>query len=621
MKKLILLSAIIFYVLFYSAAYPQKEKSSGNEKKGADSVFTDKSAQLALETAQKSYNDALKSRDKGKEAKALFDIGINFKRLLIYDKASEYLTKSLALFEELNDNKKIAVALLNMGDLYRSIGEFNLAKKYTQRALGIFEKEKNKRGIARSSDRLASIYYETCPGNIKDIDTAFTYVKQAIEIGNTIGDDTLICSSKNILGASYCIVKKYDLAIAELSSALDFAQKKNILEDVPLIKINIAYAYFSLKDYSKAIEYSLSAYKYAAEKKILPYIDMSTLCLYRSNYALGNYKDAYDYLLLYNDNRWRLFEENRMNQIRAVQIKYDTERKEIELENQKRTAFLWTLIFIGLLFAVASIAGLFIYKNLLMKKKNLELEKKNALISEQNEKLTELNATKDKLFSIIGHDLKNPYQSLLGFSNILIQDYQELSEKEIKEFVGYIFEASDMGNRLLQNLLDWSRSETGRIKYEPELFNLKGIIGDSIVLSANTAKQKEITILTDVPDNLTVFCDKNMIYTVIRNLVSNAIKFSYRGGTVKIDSSQSDSIVEIKVSDRGVGMNDILIEDLFKIEKRITKDGTENEKGTGLGLFLCKEFIEKNKGDIKVESTPGVGSSFIFTLPSKPVPY
>ena len=612
MNKKLLITAVLLSILSPVYLFSQVTDSVI-----ANIILKDNATQKSIDSLQKVYEDAKEKRDKYAEAKALLNIGHGWKKLQVYDKANDYLTKALEIFEILRDNKKIAGTLLTLGDLFRSIGEFDLSVDYSKRALALYEKESDKEGIAMTCDRIASAYYETSPYRDKHIDSTFTYVSKALLIARAINDNEISCSSMNVLGSAYNVLKKYDLAIAHLKDALQFATEKNIVNDIPLIQINIAFSYYYKKDYEKAIEYALPAYNSIEKENILAYIDMSTLCLFRSYKELGDYKNAFKFLELFNSNRWRLFDINRLSQIRAMQIKYDSERKEIDLNNQKQRTFLWTLIFLVLLAAAALLIVFYVYRHRLMKKKNFELEMKNALISEQNEKLTELNATKDKFFSIIGHDLKNPYQSLLGFSNILIQDYHELSEREIKEFAGYIFEASDMGNRLLQNLLDWSRSETGRIKYEPELFSLNSIINDSILLASNTAKQKDVVIRTRIPEELKVFCDKNMIYTVIRNLLSNAIKFSYRGGVVTIHSAQTDSKVEIRVADNGVGMSEVLMEDLFKIDKRITKDGTENEKGTGLGLFLCKEFVEKNNGRIWVESEPGKGSIFVFTLPAR----
>lgn len=604
-NSLILITAAIFSLLL-------NQTTQGTEIPQQESDAIQKS----LKAAESKYAEAKKSGNKNEEAEALFQIGMSWKNLLVYDKASEYLIQSQKLYEELGDNKKIARNLLQLGELYRATAEFETSINYLRKSLAICEKEDDQIGIGKACERMAATFYETLPGKPQRLDSTFLLITKAITISRAQKNDSLTSSANVILGAAYMLSKKSDIGIAYLQDALKFSESKNLKEDAALIRINLAYGYYDKKEYNTSVDLAKQSYDYAEKNKILPFIDMSTLCLYKCYAEMGEFQSAFNYLKLYEENRWQLYEKDRLHRIKAMQIKYDIEKTEIELEHEKKMAFLWAMIFSLILLIAGAVIAFYFIRNKTMKKKNAELEKKNALISEQNEKLIELNATKDKFFSIIGHDLKNPYQSLIGFSNILIQDYKELTEQEIKEFVGYIFEASEMGNRLLQNLLDWSRSETGRLKYEPEPFYLHEIINEAINLAANTSTQKDISIESSIPENLGVYCDRNMIYTVLRNLVSNAIKFSYRGGKIKISSSVKDSMVEVSVVDCGVGMNDARMEDLFKLDKRVTTDGTENEKGTGLGLYLCKEFIEKNHGSIMVVSQPGNGSTFIFTLPT-----
>jgi signal transduction histidine kinase len=615
-KKFCIATIIAFIILMNVSVLAQSHDQVRIDSLVAISKAKVEKIQTALKQAEKTLAEAQKADDIKGQAEAFFMLGINWQKLLEYGKASEYYIKSQELYEKLGDNKKIARNLVNLGELYRAIGEFDLSINYCHKALRLYEKESDKPGIARSCDRLAAVFYEYTPAKPVYGDSLFLYINRALLISRDIKNDTLTSSCMNILGAAYMVVNNLDVALAHLKDALKFAVEKNIENDVALIRINIAYCYYSMENYKSALEYIKPAFEYAQRNNILPFIDMSTLGIYRAYAKLKDFEKAFKYLELYTNNRWELYDENRVRQIRALEVKYDTEKKEIELKNKEKIFFLEIIVFSILLLAAFFIIRLYIRRNKMMKKKNAELEKKNLLISEQNQKLSELNATKDKFFSIIGHDLKNPYQSLLGFSHILITDYKELTEQEIKEFAGYIFEASDMGNRLLQNLLDWSRSETGNIKYEPQVFPLSEIVNQAVNLAYNTALQKEISIKAEISGDIKVFCDKNMIYTVLRNLVSNSIKFSYRGGTVRVSSKLYNNTVEVSISDEGVGMNEILIEDLFKIEKRITNDGTENEKGTGLGLYLCKEFIEKNHGTIGVKSEVGKGSTFIFTLPA-----
>jgi PAS domain S-box-containing protein len=228
--------------------------------------------------------------------------------------------------------------------------------------------------------------------------------------------------------------------------------------------------------------------------------------------------------------------------------------------------------------------------------------------------LREANATKDKFFSIIAHDLKNPFNVILGFSNLLLNEYDDFDEQEKKEFIANIHEASASSFRLLQNLLDWSRTQTGTIKYYPEIVDVKMAVEEILSLNNSVALNKEINIKTYFSGKLEVLADHNMLLTILRNLVSNALKFTPRGGKVEIKCMQTDDCLRVSVSDNGIGIPKEQMDLLFKIDEQVQRSGTESERGTGLGLILCSEFVKKNGGTIWVESEEGKGSTFFFTL-------
>ncbi len=248
---------------------------------------------------------------------------------------------------------------------------------------------------------------------------------------------------------------------------------------------------------------------------------------------------------------------------------------------------------------------------------HLELSFSKKYIEKQNNELHELNATKDKFFSIIAHDLKNPFSGIIGLSNILVNEYKDLDKDTVGEYHELILDSAEKGYRLLENLLNWSSAQTGRLEYNPQINNLQCFIKEELQLLNTNAEQKNIKLLAEVPENTFAFFDHNMIETVIRNLVSNAIKFTKPGGSVSIIASNQDEMVQIEVKDNGVGISDEDQKKLFRVDVHHSTSGTNNEEGTGLGLVLCKEFVEKNGGKIRVESVEGRGSRFIFTLNKK----
>jgi signal transduction histidine kinase len=243
-----------------------------------------------------------------------------------------------------------------------------------------------------------------------------------------------------------------------------------------------------------------------------------------------------------------------------------------------------------------------------------ELSMLNARITESEEQLRELNASKDKFFSIISHDLKNPFTALVGLAEIIATDIDTLTQEELQKFATHIHRSAKGLYSLLENLLQWSRIQTGRIKFTPESCVLNEIIEDVSNLLEINAVNKHIELKRDLESGILVMIDKEMIQTVLRNLISNAIKFTNDGGTVTVATRRKDDYIEVSVRDNGVGMPEEDIEKLFRIDVHHSTVGTGKEKGTGLGLILCKEFVEKHGGDITVESKPGEGSLFRFTL-------
>ncbi|GET25163.1 ATP-binding protein [Prolixibacter sp. NT017] len=245
-----------------------------------------------------------------------------------------------------------------------------------------------------------------------------------------------------------------------------------------------------------------------------------------------------------------------------------------------------------------------------------ERKKAEAEIKRMNEELLISNAEKDKFFSIIAHDLRSPFNSFLGLTQVMAENLQDLTMEEIRKFSLTMRDSVSHLYRLLENLLQWSRMQQGMILFNPEIIPLCSIIIDSLDILAEPAQAKEIEITCAIPNNLEVFADVNVVQTIIRNLVSNAIKFTPRGGKVDIAAQVlPDRFIEVSVADTGIGMDREMLDKLFRLDGKVNREGTEGETSTGLGLILCKEFIEKQGGKLWVESEVGKGSVFYFTLP------
>lgn len=241
-------------------------------------------------------------------------------------------------------------------------------------------------------------------------------------------------------------------------------------------------------------------------------------------------------------------------------------------------------------------------------------KKAEETLRESEAKLSELNVQKDKFFSIIGHDLRSPFNSIMGYSELLMDQINEKNYDGIDVYAKIIEQSSQRAMDLLMNLLEWSRSHTGRIVFNPENFELVGLIEENKMLFDAIANQKNITIIKDLPPEIMVFADKPMISTVLRNLISNAIKFTIQGGEINILAKKKANEILVCVSDNGIGIATSRLEKLFRIDESDSTSGTNNEKGTGLGLILFKEFVEKHGGKIWAESEYEKGSAFYFNL-------
>ena len=242
------------------------------------------------------------------------------------------------------------------------------------------------------------------------------------------------------------------------------------------------------------------------------------------------------------------------------------------------------------------------------------IEFQNELVNSRKE-LSEINKQKDKLFSIIAHDLKSPFTGILGFTELLINDFDELSDIEKKQYLQNTYSSMKNVLALIENLLTWARFNLNRVEYNPKEISIAKVIREVFETQNVAASVKKIELAFDCNENIKAYADENMISTVIRNLISNAIKFTNSNGTIKVNGFYEGESVKVSVEDNGVGMEPEIANNLFNFDKQTTTAGTNDEKGTGLGLIICKEFIEKNGGKISVVSKVAYGTNISFTLP------
>lgn len=347
----------------------------------------------------------------------------------------------------------------------------------------------------------------------------------------------------------------------------------------------------------------------------------STSILLMSNLITENIGSKIDIMLMQYNNLSNLIKDT------EEKSRYFSELHFKKINQNNSTASRFNLIIIAAGFAISILVAFSLSRTVIKPFKVLNKALENA-VSELNEKnsaleisetaLRENVATKDKFFSIMAHDLRSPLGGLMQLSQMMEAEYEELSEEEAIQFVKTINKSAQSVFKLLENLLEWSRMQRGLIPYNPESLNLCKLVNESIANHINTAKAKNIAITLNINNSINVFADEKMINAVIRNFVSNAIKFTPADGNIIIFAERyNDEQITIAIKDSGIGMPAAIKDNIFNIEANTSRPGTEGESSTGLGLIICKDFIDKHSGKIWVESSENIGTTFYFNLPEK----
>lgn len=557
----------------------------------------------------------------------LHKAGIISKILSDYPKSYNYLYEELAMRESSEPNDKISLGncFTALGETKRATREYSEALGFINRGLMLFDEIKYDKGRNEALNRLAAVNFEAAINNsdnnnnsIKDSSAlikCINYAEQSLELSRKLNDKKLMESSLEILGAAYTNFRKFNKAREYLFKALESVKSDSMDYEISLIYVVIASSYFWDNKLDEAITYGIEAYKSAVKFGIKVYKLEAVRIIKEIYIRRGDYKESYNYLLQEYVLRQEMFNEDKASQISLIQTKYENEKLE-HIYAEKRVDLFRLILLLSLVLLIISFTAMaYFYKHRSQKKVNTELSDLNRIVTEQKNKLTELNFSKDRFFSIVAHDLRNPFNSLLGFSEVLHEEFGTLSEEEKIEYIGYMRKASQNVYKLIDNLLQWSRLQLGKIEFEPARFDLFDVAVHTSTLFKMNAQKKKIEIINEIKANSFVFADRNMINTVFRNLISNAIKFTNAGGKIILSCDKRENDIIVSVKDTGIGINPKDIEKLFRIDIHYSNKGTEDEEGTGLGLVICKEMIDKHGGRIWAESPESGGSCFNFSIP------
>ena len=540
-----------------------------------------------------------------------------------YEKALDYYLLSLKKREEINDSVGIAYSLTNIGNIYYKQNRRNKAIESFEKALFFAKAVNDKKIISILLNNLGAEYEEFK----KDYDKALDYYIKSAEIKKELNNKTSLAVTYGSIGNLYKETEKYNKALEYYNKALELLIVSSNKHYRALIYNNIAGVYKENAKYNKALSYLNKSLEIAIEindKSLLrdDYKDFSEIFA-----LLHNYEKAFLYQKKYIAFSDSIFNEESDQRMKEMEVKYETEKKEKEneilktqqqvneLELEKKTNRQYYLIAGTLILLLLAIIIFGRYR--LKQKTNLILEETNRKLSLSEQNLKESVTTKDKFFSIIAHDLRNPLSSLSLVSQVLDENINELTSQKLKYYIGSINNAANSLLDLVENLLNWARTQTHKISITPKSFDLYNIIDQNVSLLKFNAEKKSIQIKNNIKEGTIIIADINLLTTVIRNLLANALKFTDNNGSVEINMKEKSKYFEVYVSDTGIGISENDLDRLFRIDIDTTSIGDSSEKGTGLGLILCKEFIEMIGGNIRAESELGKGSSFIFTVLKK----
>ncbi|MCF8303252.1 MAG: hypothetical protein K9I94_08260 [Bacteroidales bacterium] len=458
--------------------------------------------------------------------------------------------------------------------------------------------------------------YNSIPGKT---DSAVYYLKKAIKVSEKGSKFGSKLSAYINLGNVY-FEKEPEKALAWYTKAREMPLFEQGLYQKAGVIINMGGVNIDLGNLDTAKSLLYNGIRYARRGGYLNFERNAYESLIRIDSIRENIDSAMAHFNKVRQLSDSIKNENIRNRVSELEIEYETEKMEAENEQLKKENRLnQQLIQKQNYIVIISISAslILILFIIWIYISNRRVKRLNQQLEEQNQELEKLNNTKDKFFSIVAHDLKSPFNTLIGFLEELHDNYDEFTDEEKRKIIKDLKTSSENAYKMLVNLLDWARSQRGKIEIKPREIKVRNFVNEELAYVKERAGGKTQDFRNEIPETLSVYADPTMTSTVLANLINNAIKFTPRGGSIILSGSRNNGNAQILVKDTGTGIPPEKQQNLFDPGSEFRQQGTEDEKGTGLGLIICKEFINKMNGNIGVRSKPGEGSTFYFTLPAE----
>lgn len=536
--------------------------------------------------------------------------------------------QSLKIADSVGDNRLIAKANSNIALFYKQEGEYDAAQRIMEKVSESFKKSGDSAQSALVLADLSDLAYRR-----RQYDLALKLAEQALEAASQMKDEPAVAMYNNAIGKILAAQGDYSGALSHYQRSLAFYRESDEKLGLTATTNLLAHVYLSLKDYPQALRFANQSLGLSRQLHRKQEIQEAAKVLADIFEAKGDDRRALAYYKLFKDYSDSLFNDQSRKQVVAMAARYDFERRESQLrasaaekealyQLRLRKDSLQISITVGVI-VVLSLLAFVLWRsrrvnrrvNHLLREKNEKIEEQKEALEHQAVQLLLNNQQKDKLFSIVAHDLRGPLNSLKGLLDFLKE--KQLSEQEINNMLTELRRNVDSSSELVGNLLFWASSQLDGIVAKPVVLPLKPLVHDTLALFAHQAKEKKVELVEAMAPALEAYADKDMVQVVIRNLVSNAIKFCRPGDSVTIYSDRVDGVIEIRIADTGIGMKEDALERIRRRES-FTSYGTAKEKGTGLGMLLCQEFTAANNGSFRVESELGKGTCCYFTIPVAP---
>jgi len=595
-------------------------------------AYTQVNPDSTLQIGQKAYELAKENDFRLLEAWALNRMSGYYWMTAKFPDALRIAQQSLKIFEELQNDKGIADCLNVLANTHVMDDDPEKALEYYQKSVEIFEKLNDIDAISRAFSNMGRTNY--IMGQYEEALVYMGKVRELQEGKNNIMESIMY----NTTGDIYQELNKHDLALSYYFRGLEIAEYLGIARIITYSTRGIAEVYQILENIPESNKYAQRTLEISREIGYLENVRNAALILSDNYRALNDFENAYNYFLQYSSTKDTMFNMDKKRELQKIEENFEIAQKQQEIEllttekelQTQQSRQQWMLMYgLIIIITLVVITAVIQYRRNVLKQKtnriltdqknrlsrqNIDIKKQREEIEKQSILLSEANKEKDKLFSIISHDLKSPFGALLMVTEHL--DQQTFSQEELTNLKVDLHSKVKSLNEMLNNLLEWSRSQMKGTTTQKEHVDISKMIHNNVSVFNQIAKEKGIHLSTDIEEGVKVYADENQIDCVLRNLINNAIKFTEKGGEIKIELEQSDDKVQVNISDTGVGIDPKIQEKLFTVSNDVHTKGTANETGSGIGLFLSKEFIENNYGTIDVESEPGVGSTFYFELPT-----